>query len=432
MNNKSIVKLYPHKLCGNIKAPASKSISHRAIICSVLARGKSSINNIEISEDILATINAFKNIGVKFNLKDNILFVDSTNIITSKPVTIDCNESGSTLRFLIPVFSALSIKTTFIGKEGLAKRPIDVYIDAFSKIGVKIYKHDKKKSLPLSIESKLLASEFFISGDVSSQFISGLLFALPLLDNDSYIYLTSKLESKGYVDMTIDILKKYNINIEILKNGFKIPKNQKYKAASFFVDADFSQAAFFLASNLISSNVSVSGLNINSIQPDKYILDILKNFGADIAFKDNAIKIKKISNIKKAEIDISQTPDLLPIVSVLCCLADGRSIIYGAKRLKYKESNRLLSTANALNSIGGKVKPLDDKLIIDPIKSFYSGKINGYNDHRIVMAMSIAATAAFVGSEIVISDALSINKSYPNFFNDYNLLGGNANVINLR
>lgn len=428
--NKSIVKIAPCKLKGTIKAPASKSILHRAIICSVLSFDKSTISNIDLSDDILATINAFKEIGVNFVLEDNILYIDSTNIDTSKDIIVNCNESGSTLRFLIPIFSALSIKTTFVGKESLITRPIDVYIDALSKTGVKIYKHDRKKTVPLSIESKIKPAEFFIRGDISSQFISGLLFSLPLLDKESYIYLTSPLESKGYVDMTIDILKKYNINIEILENGFRIPKNQKYKATSFSVESDFSQAAFFLASNLLSSNVKVSSLNINSLQPDKHILDILKCFGANICIDDNTVIVKKGSNIKSIEIDISQNPDLLPIISVICCFCDGRSRIYGAQRLKYKESDRLSSTANALNAIGGRITKLDDSLIIDPIKKFHKGIIDGCNDHRIVMAMSIAATAS--DSEIIISDAMSINKSYPNFFNDYSLLGGNANVINFR
>ena len=409
------IKITPSLLKGTVNIPSSKSVAHRAIICASLAGSPeiSQLDGISFSKDIEATINAMTALGAGFEKdEDGKISVSGIKKVPEKAV-IDCNESGSTLRFIIPVASALGVETEFHGRGRLPQRPIDIYIRELGRNGVKF---EYGNTMPFSMSGKLQAGTYSIEGDVSSQFITGLLFALPLLDGDSDIVLTSHLESRPYVDITIDMLEKFGVIIDETPEGFHIKGNQKYIPHSEKIEGDYSQASFFFVANVLGSFVIPENLSENSVQGDKKILDIISQTCY------NGV-------IGSFSADCSDIPDLVPILAVLGAFGNGKSVIYNAKRLKIKESDRLESTAEMINSIGGNAEVTDDGLIIRPVKNMKGGIVDSYGDHRIVMASAIAGTAT--SGEVIIKGAESAEKSYPDFFRDYTNLGGKADVINL-
>lgn len=396
----------PSFLKGRLDIPASKSCAHRAIICAALAEGTSILSGVSMSKDIKATIDAMSALGASFDVNCDVVTVSGIKNPCGNAV-IDCNESGSTLRFVIPIAAALGAAAEFQGRGRLPERPIDIYKRELSKNGIKFVTEE----MPYKITGKLQSGVYEIEGDVSSQFITGLLFALPMLDGDSEIVLTSHLESRPYVDITIDILRRFGIEIEENENGFHVRGGQKYTPHDEKIEGDYSQAAFFYVANALGSSVTLGNLNPESVQGDKKILDlieIMKNNGSFHA-------------------DCSDIPDLVPILAVLGAFGSGESVIYNAKRLKIKESNRLETTAALLNNLGGDVEVTDDGLIIRPTGNMHGGTVDSFGDHRIVMAAAIAA--AGIDGELIIKGAESAEKSYPDFFKDYKQLGGNANVI---
>lgn len=407
------VTINPKRLKGKLNVPPSKSVAHRLLICSALAQGESVVENISLSEDIMATINSLEQLGAKITLNGNIATVKGITTVNSSAL-IDCNESGSTLRFMIPVVAALGVNATFKGKGKLPQRPIDIYINEFSKKGIEF---DYYNTMPFSLKGKLKSGIYSVEGNVSSQFITGLLFALPLLESDSEIRLLSKLESKPYVDITVDCLKKFGIDIRKTDSGYYIKGKQKYISCNTEVEADFSQAAFFLTANALGNDIDVNNLNYQSFQGDKKIIEIIEQISYN----------KKDDFYSAFKIDGSDIPDIVPILAVLACFCKGKSEIYNVSRLRIKESDRLHSITVNLNKIGGKVTELSDKLIIEGIDSFIGGKVDGYNDHRIVMSMAIAATRC--KEKLTIVEADSVKKSYPDFFEDYIELGGDINVV---
>jgi len=415
------ILIKPSKLKGIIKAPPSKSLSHRAIICASLCSDEeSSIDNIILSEDITATIEGMRHLGAEIKIieKDNntyCLKISRNNNIKENP-HINCRESGSTLRFLIPLGLVLAQKCTFAGSGKLAERPLDVYYKIFDQ--KKITFKTNNGILPLSVSGTLIGGDYEVSGNISSQFISGLLFALPLLDNGSTIRITNEMESRGYVDLTLDILSKFNINIEN-KNykEFKISENSKYKSTSYTVEGDLSQAAFFLVAHEIGNDVKCIGINEDSLQGDKEIINIINKY--------------KIKNNDEIIIDASQIPDLVPILTVLAALKSGRTTrIIKAERLRIKESDRLKAIACEMNKIGANITELNDGLLIigqDRLNG--NATVNSWNDHRIAMSLAIAATKC--ENEIILENYIAVNKSYPLFWNDYKVLGGTINEFNV-
>ena len=416
------IQIMPWKLSGNIKIPPSKSLSHRAIICAALCRenGESIIKNLILSEDIKATIEAMSMLGVKMDMKEEkdktFTLRVSNSESYSKEVKIDCRESGSTLRFLIPIALVLSNKSEFIGKGKLVERPLDVYYKIFKEQGIK-YENDNGK-LPLIVHDRLKGGTFEVDGNISSQFISGLFFALPLLEHDSIIKVINNMESKGYIDLTLDVLKKFNVNIENRDyKEFRIKGNSKYRPIEYKVESDFSQGAFFIVAKEIGNDINYEGLSEDSLQGDKEILNIVKTF------REN----------KKEEfiIDASQIPDLVPILTVLASLKQGvRTRILNAERLRIKESDRLKAIATELNKLGAHVEETTDGLIINGVERLKGGAIvNSWNDHRIAMSLAVAATRC--EDAIILEDHMSVKKSYPNFWEDYEALGGKIHGCSL-
>lgn len=410
---KIIIK--PSKLKGTVNIPSSKSLSHRAIICGSLCEDEnvSVVDNIILSEDIRATIEGMRKLGARIDIIENTngtyrLYIRGSQGSVEESI-IDCNESGSTLRFLIPTAMMLSKKTTFLGKGKLVERPLDIYYKIFDEKNIEYTNMEGK--LPLTVRGKLEAGDYYISGKVSSQFITGLLFALALEKGKSSIIIEDNLESKGYVDLSLDMLRKFNINIENKEyKEFIIPENSTYKSYDYKVEGDYSQAAFFLASKGLGNDVECFGLNEDSLQGDKAILHVIDRF--------------KIHTGGEIIIDASEIPDLVPIIAVLASLKSGVvTKIINAERVRLKESDRLKAIATELGKLGADIRERKDGLEIRG-KSSLKGDalVNSWNDHRIAMSLAIAATCCEEG--IILEDYMSINKSYPMFWEDYKSLGG--------
>lgn len=419
----SKVTIAPSQLNGTVIAPPSKSDVHRAIICAALSKGKCTVEPVALSNDIKATIRCIEALGATTTMVDNVLYIDGSGMMTAKKALLDCGESGSTLRFFIPIAATCGINATFVGSGLLPNRPIGIYTNALPKAGVTC---KTQGGLPLEISGTLQYGEFSIPGNVSSQFITGLLFALPLLQGDSKIILTSPLESVAYVDMTINCMAKFGVIIEKTDYGYFVKGNQKYIPHNYHTEGDWSQAAFFMVAGAINGDVTVENVCKGSAQGDKYIAHLLEEFGAEVTWDSNKVRVKN-KNLKGITIDASQIPDLVPILAVCGAFAEGETKIINAERLRIKECDRLKATTELINNLGGNVEELPDGLNIIGASKLKGGQVHGYNDHRIVMSASICATNTTEAVEC--SDPLSINKSYPEFFKDYNMLGGKANVL---
>lgn len=413
-------KISPNKLKGTVVIPPSKSIGHRAIICASLAKGVSTLSNIGKSEDIDATMEAMKTLGAKIEREGDQLKIDgSKTLVDIGHQTIDCNESGSTLRFFIPLVLHCE-KTTFIGSKRLGQRPLDLYYSLFDQSGIQY--ETSSEGLPLTIHGGKLKNEIEISGNVSSQFITGLLFTLPMFSHDSQIRITTPLESKGYVDLTIDVMKAFGVSIEHHNyETFFIKGGQTYLPKDFYCEGDFSQAAFYLVAGVLGNDVQCKGLQANSKQGDKEILSIIEKMGGKIIITNDTITAIP-SQTEGITIDASQIPDLVPILTVLGALSKGKTEIINAGRLRIKESDRLAAITEQINRLGGKVTEQPDGLIIEAVESLKGAVTHGCNDHRIAMSVAIAATRA--ENEIILEDSECVKKSYPNFWEDYKALGG--------
>ncbi len=410
------IKITPSVLTGKVKIPPSKSVAHRMIIAAALAKGTSVISNVDLSKDITATIHAMKALGADISVEGDTVTVKGIEQPPEKAV-IDCNESGSTMRFLIPVACALGVETTFVGRGKLPQRPVTPYVEEFPKHGIEFDFSNAAEGcvLPCTVKGKLTSGDFNVSGGISSQFITGLLLALTLLDSDSRINLTSHLESRPYVDITIACLKNYGCEISETEDSYTVKGGQALIACDGSVEGDYSQAAFFRVANSLGSNVEICGLSENSRQGDKAIFDICKNCE------------KKNGELSSFEADVSDIPDLVPILTVLACFCKGKSRIYNAARLRIKECDRLEAISATLNKLGGKVIQHEDSLEIEGVESLHGGEIDSYNDHRIAMAISIAAIRST--DDVVINGAECVSKSYPEFFEDFKKLNGIAKEI---
>ena len=422
------VKIKPSILSGEIVIPPSKSYSHRAIISAALANGekKSKINNLKFSVDIETTVKIMENWGAKITKKESSLeVIGNDGKIVPKKNYIQCNESGSTIRFLIPVGLTSENELIFDGKGKLIDRPLDSYYKIFDDQGIKYEMSEDK--LPLKVNGKLKAGNYEIDGNVSSQFITGLLYALPLLDGDSIIVINKNLESKGYVDLTLEILKLSGIKI---KNNdyksFEIKGNQEYKPFNYTVEGDYSQVAFWIVAGIISANkdneIKCLHLNKYSLQGDKAIIEIVQKMGAKLEIFDDYVIVKP-SKTKGTIIDVSQCPDIAPILTVLGALSEGETKIINAERLRIKESDRIISIKTELNKLGAEVEEVGDSLVIQGVDTFEGGvEVSAWNDHRIAMSLAIASIRC--KNEIVIDEAESVKKSYPHFWDDFEKMGG--------
>lgn len=407
------VKIMPGKLKGEVTVPPSKSVAHRMIIGAALSSGRSEVSNLSPSVDITATIECMRALGAKIDFTDSKAVIEGIREIPDKAV-LNCHESGSTLRFLIPVAAALGVEAEFRGGGKLPTRPLTPYFDEFPKHGVTFELPDNDTNLPLKIKGKLTAGRYEIDGGISSQFITGLLFALPLLDGDSEIVLTSPLQSVPYVNITIETLKYYGCEIDCTERGFSVKGNAKFHSCDSRVEGDFSQAAFFYTANSLGSDVKLHDINPDSAQGDKLIAEICANFE---------------KSGEAFELDCADIPDLVPILTVLASYGKGKTRLTNVARLRIKECDRLAAMEDCLNRVGGKVKAFEDCIEIEGVGKLCGGEISTYNDHRIAMSMAIAATIS--EKPITIRGAECVAKSYPDFFDVYRSLGGVVEEVKL-
>ena len=422
------IKIRPGKLNGTIEIPPSKSYSHRAVIAAALAENgkKSKIDNLKFSVDITTTTDIMENWGAEIERFESALeIIGNGGKVAPRDKYVQCNESGSTIRFLIPVGITSENELIFDGKGKLVDRPLDSYYRIFDKQGLKYETTGGK--LPLTVNGKLKPGNYEIDGNISSQFITGLLYALPLLEGDSKLIINKNLESKGYVDLTLEILKL--AGIEIVNNDYKsfdIRGNQTYKPFDYTVEGDYSQVAFWIVAGIISANrdneVKCLHVNKNSLQGDREIIEIVTRMGAKLEIFDDYVIVKP-SKTKGTVIDISQCPDIGPVLTVLASLSEGETRIINGERLRIKESDRITSIKTELNKLGGNVSEEGDSLIIQGVEGFRGGiTVNAWNDHRIAMSLAIASTRC--EKEIILEEAESVRKSYPHFWDDFGKMGG--------
>ena len=408
-----IATVYPGRLSGRLTVPPSKSYAHRMLIAAALADRPSILTGIDphaAGWDVQATRNGLAALGASIMLDRRATTVRPIAKLPAR-TSIDCGESGTTLRFLLPIAASLPTNTRFIGRGRLPQRPIGDLINQLSEHGAKFTQQDK---LPFSVEGGLAGGEWSLPGNVSSQYISGLLFALPRLDKDSRLTLTTPLESKAYVDMTIETLRLFGVEVTEESDGYAVPGGQRYRAPDVpaAVEGDWSGASYWIEANALGSSIIMDGLPEPSLQPDRDIASAVKAIrgGAD-------------------SVDISGMPDAAPALAVICAGAKCPAPeirITGVSRLRLKESDRVLAIVEGLNALGVSARVDADAITIPTGRSFHSGSVNGRADHRIVMAFAIAAV--FADGPVTISGAESVSKSYVRFWKDMETLGGKAMI----
>ncbi len=418
------VKITPSTVDGKISIPASKSMAHRAIICASLADGESIVSNVTNSKDIEATISCMKAFGANIQQLDETTYKIQGTTLKNQTGNMTCNanESGSTLRFLIPFAACTNAQVQFLGQGRLLQRPMDVYKNEFKEQNIEFIQNEKE----IIIKGKLEAKDYVVQGDISSQFITGLMFVLSLLEKDSTLTITEPYESKSYVNLTIQMLNKFGIEIiETSSNSYLIKGNQSYKANNVSVEGDFSQLAFFAVLGTLNHDIQCSNMDLESKQGDKAILDFIPSYTS----QEDTILIHK-SNPVSQTIDLSNCPDLGPILCVLASYTSGETKIINCARLRMKESDRIEAMETELKKWNVDMTSTFDSITIHGKESYTSDsivEIFGHNDHRIVMAMTVFGLCA--NTPCIIDDAQAISKSYPTFFDDIQKLGGKVEVL---
>ena len=400
------ITVYPDPIGGRVTVPPSKSHVHRLLIAAALCQEQeTAIHCVGENEDIAATVRCLSALNADIYREDQGFHVYQHFSLHRFPANdqLNCGESGSTLRFLLPLCAAkphdMEAPIVLTGSGRLPSRPNGPLLDALRSHGAQIH----GDFLPLTVDGGLLAGDFALPGNVSSQYFSGLLFALPLLEGDSTLHYTSPLESRPYVDLTLSVLRQFGVHVEKMENGWRVPGRQRYiSPGEARAEGDWSAAAFWLGANVLGNAVTVEGLNDRSCQGDQAIEVLLSRVGG--------------------EMDVTDTPDLMPILSAVAAAIPGKvTRITGAARLRLKESDRLAAMAKTIQALGGQAEELPDGLLIHGTK-LKGGTVDGMNDHRVVMSAAIAATAC--QGPVTIVGAEAVNKSYPDFWKDFEALGG--------
>lgn len=403
-------------LSGKIKAISSKSDLHRLIICACLSDSLCKIEyNAKLSKDINATISCLTSLGAKIEVSDGVIDIvkpiDKQNI--PEQVVLDCGESGSTARFLLPICAILAENITLTGSGKLPERPFKELCEALNKMGA-VFSDDR---LPITIKKRAKPSGFFeISGGVSSQYVTGLLFVLPMCDAKG-IKLTSTLESAGYVNLTADVMKRFGVEVSLENNVYTTCGEYTSPGGTIIAQGDWSNSAFWLCAPCKNSIITVEGLDFSSSQPDKRVFDILAEMGMDVEINSNCITVCAPNGSKGITLDARNIPDLVPILSVRAAVSTGDTVISGIERLRLKESDRVKSVCDMINNLGGQASSDSSCIYIKGTGGVLSGgTVDSYNDHRIAMAAAIAASFCENDVKIIGSDAVA--KSYPQFYDD--------------
>lgn len=409
------MKLQGQILSGELQAIGAKAHAHRVLIASALSNSSVKIYGLTLSEDVLATINCLKNLGVTIKEENGYYLIGEKRYL--EEAYINVKESGTTFRLLLPVLTHFASRVYVKGEGRLPERPIKELLEAL-KLGGLAFSREK---LPFTVEGKLHSGEYFLVGDVSSQYFSGLLLASPLVSELS-LSATTQIESEKYIDLTEDVLETFGVTVEKKESTYLV-KNARYQGVeAITIEGDWSNAApWFALAALGGQGIKLRGLSLNSKQGDKEILKLLKAFGANVTVLDEAILVTA-GKRRPIMVDMAQIPDLLPVLAILSCGALGKSVFYNAKRLKFKETNRLESVKALIFSLGGEAEIKEDSLIVYGKGYLLGGTFDASGDHRLVMAAIVAL--GIIKKDLMLLGEGAINKSYPNFFEDFLTLGG--------
>ncbi len=409
----------PGARTGRVHIPASKSQAHRLLICAALGEEKTEVVCDGISADIAATAKCLRALGAAVEETEAGFLVSPIKKVPEGRCELYCGESGSTLRFLLPIVGALGVQAVFHREGRLPQRPLAPLDSVLTAHGMTLSEDGDL----LLCSGQLQAGNYEIAGNVSSQYISGLLMALPRFAGESRLAVTGTLESAAYVAMTEDALRLSGV--EFSKNGasYAIPGGQRFRLpARTAVEGDWSNAAFFLCMGaLAKEGIRVEGLNLKSSQGDRGVLDVLRAFGAAVSEEENAVTVRR-GTLRGVTVDASPIPDLIPVLSVVASVAAGETRVENAYRLRLKESDRLQSTANLLRALGGRVEEKEDGLVITGVPTLHGGAVETQNDHRLAMSAATAACAAT--GEVTVDNDACVAKSYPRFWEDYGSLKG--------
>ena len=409
----------PSKLRGSVFAPPSKSIAHRQLICAALSDRPSLLELSGISDDIQATIDCLKALGADIERSNGKLFIEPISTPADNAV-LNCGESGSTLRFLLPVAAALTKSCTFTGSPRLAARPINELVYAMARNGASF----SSENLPLTVSGGLEAGLYELSGGISSQFTSGLLLALPLLEGESEITISGSLSSAPYVDMTLSVLDAYGVKVKKTQKGFKICEKQRFLSQNAQkVEGDWSAAAFFLTAGAISGEITVRGLPESTLQGDRIVAEHLKSLGAYVSEENGSVKAER-APFTACDFDLYDTPDLFPILAAAACFAKGESRFSGIAGQRFKESDRVCAVTDMIAALGGNARTEGESIVITGAE-LSGGEVDCRNDHRIAMAAAVAAARCKGKTKLLGWECVS--KSYPGFWSDYAALGGKVN-----
>ncbi len=416
------IRISPAPLSGRLPAISSKSDAHRALICAAFSDAPTTLLLNSSSEDIDATIRCLGNLGAAFEVQEGRIVVSPIHV-PSKAALLDCRESGSTLRFLLPVAAALGAEARFIGQGRLPERPLSPLREELMAHGCQL----SRALLPIKLSGQLRSGVFRLPGNISSQFITGLLLSFPLLPQGGEIVLTTPLESAGYVEMTIHTLARFGVTVERRPSGFRIAGGQHYHSpGTLKICGDWSSAAFWLCAGALGGEITCEDLDAPSPQGDSAVAQLLGQMGAQIAWQGSALTVRP-GPLSSLTIDAGNLPDLVPVLAAVASVAKGETRIVNAARLRIKESDRLHSVCDTLSRLGADIRELPDGLRIRGKRRLLGGEVWGWGDHRIAMAAAIAALCC--QEDVLIKGAEVVSKSYPGFWTDYQKLGGQVAVL---
>ena len=410
----------PARIGGTVSAPPSKSMAHRAVLCSALAKGTSHIENLEFSKDISATLAAAGQLCARVESGPADVLVEGLGHFRPVFGPVDCCESGSTLRFLIPLASLTGQSITFVGRGRLMERPQSVYETLYREQNL----HFEQANGQLTVAGSLRSGEYTLAGNVSSQFISGLLFALPLLAGDSTLHLVPPVESRSYIEMTRAAQAAFGVTSHWLDDTtLCIPGGQQYHPRDYIVEGDYSQAAFLAVLGAVKGGITLTGLTAETLQGDAAILDILRRCGATFTRTEAGLGFEQ-APLHGVDIDLADCPDLGPVLMVLGLLCEGRTVIRNAERLRIKESDRIAAMEAELRACGGVLSSEGGTITVQGCKPRLhapEAPLSGHNDHRVVMSLTVLALAADI--PLAINEAEAVQKSWPHFFDALKPLG---------
>ncbi|MCL2323256.1 MAG: 3-phosphoshikimate 1-carboxyvinyltransferase [Oscillospiraceae bacterium] len=422
-----VIKITPSKLKGEITLPSSKSFCHRTIIASALSKDVSTIFNTNISKDVETTCAALKVLGAKIEVFENTLKVKGFSTkTTTNNCTVDFGDSITSLRLLFPMLLLNCKEMTIRAKSSVLKRALEPYFEMFRNCAIEWEYTEGNDEIKL--KGQLKKGEYKFKGDVSSQVISGFLYALPLLNGDSVLEVVDKSESIGYIDLTIDVLNCFGVKIK--REGekkFYIKGNQEYKSTEYVLEGDASYGSFYLCGGLLGEEVKCILLNPDSMQPDIKILDIIKEMNGKIEIRDSIKTFQ--SELKGITLDVSECIDLAPLIAVLGSFAEGTTLLTNASRLRYKECDRLKAITTELSKIGADIYEGEDYLKIVGKPYLEGGEVDSWEDYRIAMSLAVASIRC--KNDIIINRAEYVHNNYPQFFKDFQKLGGKISERNV-